>query len=110
MTARLPTQLTTITGAPLPLPALPQDKLLTVNIADIPMVKEVFPGIHIQPLRIDPERGEWVFLATLKPGCSLPLHYHTGPAQVWTIRNGKAARIEIWPDPTAAFEAVGLRE
>ena len=86
MTARLPTQLTTSTGAPLPLPAMPQDRLLTVNIAQIPLLKDVFPGIHIQPLRLDPERGEWVFLATLAPGCSLPLHYHTGTAQVWTIQ------------------------
>jgi hypothetical protein len=35
MTARLPTQLTTSTGAALPLPALPQDRLLTVNIEEI---------------------------------------------------------------------------
>ena len=86
MTARLPTQLTTSSGAPLPLPAMPQDRLLTVNIAQLPLLKDVFPGIHIQPLRLDPERGEWVFLATLAPGCSLPLHYHTGTAQVWTIQ------------------------
>jgi 2,4'-dihydroxyacetophenone dioxygenase len=46
----------------------------------------VAPGIHIQPLRLDLEKGEWVFLATLAPGCELPLHFHTGPAQVWTIQ------------------------
>ena len=86
MTARLPTQLTTSTGAPLPLPAMPQDRLLSVNIAQIPLIKDVFPGIHIQPLRLDPERGEWVIMATLAPGCSLPLHYHTGTAQVWTLQ------------------------
>ena len=86
MTARLPTQLTTSSGAPLPLPALPQDRLLTVNIEQIPLIKNVFPGIHIRPLRLDPERGEWVFMAVAEPGCSLPLHYHTGTAQVWTIQ------------------------
>jgi 2,4'-dihydroxyacetophenone dioxygenase len=87
MTTRLPTQLTTSSGAPLPLTGLPQDRLLTVNIAQIPLLKDlVAPGIHIQPLRLDPERGEWVFLATLAPGCELPIHYHTGPAQVWTIQ------------------------
>jgi len=87
MTARLPTQLTTSSGAPLPLCGLPQDRLLTVNIAQIPLLKDlVAPGIHIQPLRLDPERGEWVILATLAPGCELPIHYHTGPAQVWTIQ------------------------
>src|SRR6266540_3230032 len=78
---------TTNAGATLPLVALPQGELLTVNIDQIPMLKDlVAPGIHIQPLRLDPERGEWVFLATMAPGCELPLHYHTGPAQVWTIQ------------------------
>jgi 2,4'-dihydroxyacetophenone dioxygenase len=78
---------TSYSGAPLPVVALPQGELLTVNIDQIPMLKDlVAPGIHIQPLRLDPERGEWVFLATLAPGCELPLHYHTGPAQVWTIQ------------------------
>jgi 2,4'-dihydroxyacetophenone dioxygenase len=78
---------TSYSGAPLPVVALPQGELLSVNIDQIPMLKDlVAPGIHIQPLRLDPERGEWVFLATLSPGCELPLHYHTGPAQVWTIQ------------------------
>ena len=81
------TTLTTFTGTPLPVVSLPQGELLTVNIDQIPMFKDLIgPGIHIQPLRLDPERGEWVFLATLAPGCELPLHYHTGPAQVWTIQ------------------------
>jgi 2,4'-dihydroxyacetophenone dioxygenase len=78
---------TTGSGAPLPLVALPQGELLSINIDQIPMFKDLIgPGIHIQPLRLDLERGEWVFLATLAPGCELPLHYHTGPAQVWTIQ------------------------
>ena len=89
MTATLSptTGLTTYSGAPLPVVALPQGELLTVNIDQIPMFKDLIaPGIHIQPLRIDVEKGEWVFLATLAPGCALPLHYHTGPAQVWTTQ------------------------
>lgn len=88
MTATLsPTPVSTFNGAPLPLVALPQGELLTVNIDQVPMLRDmVGPGIHIQPLRLDLERGEWVFLATLAPGCELPLHYHTGAAQVWTIQ------------------------
>jgi quercetin dioxygenase-like cupin family protein len=110
MNARLPTQLTTFTGAPLPLACLPQDKLLSVNVAKIPLIRDVFPGIHIQPLRLDPERGEWVFLAVLEPGCSLPLHYHTGTAQVWTIQ-GKWCYREYPDQPQTAgsylFEPAG---
>jgi 2,4'-dihydroxyacetophenone dioxygenase len=82
-----PEMITTGSGVPLPLVALPQGELLTLNIADIPLFKDIVgPGIHIQPLRLDPERGEWVFLATLAPGCELPIHYHTGTAQVWTLQ------------------------
>jgi 2,4'-dihydroxyacetophenone dioxygenase len=82
-----PVQLNTLSGAPLPLLALRQGKLLTVNIDQIPLLKDAGgPGIHLQPLRLDPERGEWVFLAVWAPGCSLPLHYHTGPAQVYTFK------------------------
>jgi 2,4'-dihydroxyacetophenone dioxygenase len=89
MTATLTptTTLTTRSGAPLPVVALPQSELLTVNIDQIPLFKDLIgPGIHIQPLHLDVEKGLWVFLATLAPGCVLPLHYHTGPAQVWTIQ------------------------
>jgi len=86
-TAVSPGPARTTSGAPLPLVSLPQGELLTVNINQIPLLKDlVAPGVHIQPLRLDPEKGEWVFLATLAPGCELPLHYHTGTAQVWTIQ------------------------
>jgi quercetin dioxygenase-like cupin family protein len=78
---------TTRSGVPLPLVALPQGELLTVNIDQIPLLKDaIAPGVSIQPLRLDPERGEWVVLGTLAPGAKLPLHYHTGPVQVWTIQ------------------------
>jgi len=88
MTATLsPGMATTGSGAPLPVVALPQGELLTVNVDQVPLLKDlVAPGIHVQPLRFDLEKGEWVFLATLAPGAELPLHYHTGPAQVWTIQ------------------------
>jgi 2,4'-dihydroxyacetophenone dioxygenase len=86
-TSASPGLATTRSGAPLPLAALPQGDLLTVNIDEIPMFKDLAgPGIHIQPLRLDLEKGEWVILATLAPGCELPLHYHTGTAEVWTIQ------------------------
>jgi quercetin dioxygenase-like cupin family protein len=86
-TSTSPVLPTTYTGAPLPLAALPQGELLTVNIDQIPMFKNLAAkGIHIQPLRLDLEKGEWVILATLEPGCELPLHYHTGTAEVWTLQ------------------------
>ena len=77
---------TTGVGTPLPLVALPQDEILTVNVNDIPLLKDAAgPGIHIQPLRLDPQRGELVVLATIAPGVELPIHYHTGTAEVYTL-------------------------
>ena len=77
---------TTGAGAPLPLVALPQDSILTVNVDDIPLLRDAAgPGIHIQTLRLDPQRGELVVLATIAPGVELPIHYHTGTAEVYTL-------------------------
>ena len=43
----------TSTGTELPFVALPQKRLLTVNQADIPLIRDtVAPGIHLQVLRL----------------------------------------------------------
>ncbi|CAM2919514.1 2,4'-dihydroxyacetophenone dioxygenase family protein [Skermania piniformis] len=77
---------TTSIGAVLPLVALPQTELLTVNANDIPLIKDSLgPGVHFKPLRLDMENGEWVVLATFAPGAAIPLHYHTGAVDAWTI-------------------------
>ncbi len=84
MTAPAPA--TTSTGAPLPLVALPQGELLTINANDIPLVRDALgDGVHFQPLRLDIENGEWVVLATFAPGARIPLHYHTGTVDAWTM-------------------------
>ncbi len=78
---------TTHSGAPLPLVAFPQDDLLTVNVADIPLLKDAFgAGIHFQPLHLDPDHGKMVIMATMAPGCVLPVHYHTSTAEVYTLQ------------------------
>src|SRR5262249_40376102 len=43
-------------------------------------------GVHFKPLRVDLERNEWVVLAMFEPGAEVPLHYHTGPAEVYTLQ------------------------
>ena len=81
-----PAPATTSTGAGLPVLAVPQNRLLTLNESDIPLVRDtVGTGIHIKVLRLDVEHNEWVVLVTFAPGSSLPLHYHTGPAEVYTL-------------------------
>lgn len=81
-----PAPATTAAGASLPLVALPQTKLLTVNEKNVPLIKDsLSPGVHFKPLRLDIENGEWVVLATFEPRARIPLHYHTGAAEGWTI-------------------------
>ncbi len=73
-------------GAQLPVVALPQDALLTTNANEMPLVKDALgPGVSFQPLRLDIEVGIWVVLATFSPGASIPLHYHTGTVDAYTI-------------------------
>ncbi len=77
---------TTSTGKPLPFVALPQSELLTVNEQNVPLIKDALgPGVHFKPLRLDIENGIWVVLATFAPGSRIPLHYHTGAVDAWTI-------------------------
>ncbi|MGV0735043.1 2,4'-dihydroxyacetophenone dioxygenase family protein [Mycobacterium syngnathidarum] len=81
-----PTVATTSSGMHLPLVALPQTTLLSVNEHDIPTLRDVAgPGVHIKPLRIDVEAGCMVALVTFSPGSEVPLHYHTGIAEVYTL-------------------------
>src|ERR1700752_3670016 len=71
---------------PLPLAPLPQGELLTINENNIPLIPDTLgPGIHVKPLRLDLEEGCWVVLATFSPGAQLPVHYHTGVAEVYTL-------------------------
>jgi quercetin dioxygenase-like cupin family protein len=79
-----PTTATTRVGAMLPLFALPQSELLTVNEKEIPLIG--IPGsMAFKPLRLDLEAGIWVALVRMGPGTSVPLHYHTGTAEVHTL-------------------------
>jgi 2,4'-dihydroxyacetophenone dioxygenase len=76
----------TSSGNPLPCVAVPQGELLTVNENNIPLLRDTLaPGVHVKPLRLDLEAGCWVVLATFSPGAQIPLHYHTGIAEVYTL-------------------------
>ena len=97
-----PAPAATSTGAPLPMVALPQGELLSINEQEIPLIKDALgPGVHFKPLRLDLERGEWVVLATFAPGARIPLHYHTGTVDAWTI-SGSWHYIEYADQPQTA--------
>lgn len=97
-----PAPAATATGAPLPMMALPQGELLSINEQDIPLIKDALgPGVHFKPLRLDLENGEWVVLATFAPGARIPLHYHTGAVDAWTI-SGSWHYLEYADQPQTA--------
>lgn len=97
-----PGPITTSTGAQLPLVALPQTELLTVNEKENPLIKDsLAPGVHFKPLRLDMELGEWVVLATFSPGTTLPMHYHTGAVDAWTL-SGEWGYVEYPDQPQTA--------
>lgn len=81
-----PTIATTRSGAVLPLVAHPAGELLTVNASRTPLLRDVFgAGVSFKPLRLDLEAGCWVILAVLSPGAKMPVHYHTGSAEAYTL-------------------------
>jgi 2,4'-dihydroxyacetophenone dioxygenase len=78
---------TTTSGSALPVVSAAQTKLLTVNANSLPAFKDALgPGISVKPLRLDLDGNCWVVLATFAPGIELPIHYHTGPAEVYTLQ------------------------
>jgi len=75
-----------LTADKVPVVSLPQTELLTVNVNDIPVLKDSLgPGIDFQPLFLDPEIGVWVVLGSFAPGAELPIHLHTGPVHGYTL-------------------------
>ena len=106
-----PTTTTTTSGAALPFVALPQTELLTVNDHDLPWIEDgLAKGVKVKPLRLDMEAGVWVILASFAPGCRVPLHYHTGEAEVFTM-SGRWHYAEYPEQPQTAgsylFEPAG---
>ena len=107
----MPGPTTTSSGNPLPCVAVPQGELLTVNENNIPLLRDsLAPGVHVKPLRLDLGAGCWVVLATFSPGAQVPLHYHTGIAEVYTL-SGRWHYAEYSDQPQTAgsylFEPAG---
>jgi hypothetical protein len=77
----------TQTASKVPVFSLPQTELLTLNVRDIPLLKDALgPGISFQPLFLDPEAGVWSVIGTFAPGVELPIHLHTGGVHGYTLK------------------------
>lgn len=67
--------------------SLPQDRLLTLNINEIPILRDAAgPGVSFQPLYVDAEAGMWVVIGVFSPGAKLPMHIHTGAVHGLTLK------------------------
>ena len=81
-----PTFVQTTSGTVLPLVAMPQTELIALNVEDLPLIKDALgPGVSAKLLRLDIESNTWVVLATFAPGVVIPIHYHTGVAEAYTL-------------------------
>lgn len=70
-----------------PVFSLPQDELLTLNVNDIPVMKDALgPGIHFQPLLADPEAGVSAVIGIFSPGIVVSSHLHTGAVHGYTLK------------------------
>ncbi len=70
-----------------PVSFLPQDRLLTLNVNEVPLLKDgAGPGVSFQLLMIDPEMGVWVVMGVFAPGATLPTHLHTGSVHGYTLK------------------------
>lgn len=88
----------------LPILANPHAALLTLNSRQLPLYKDVIPGIpgvDAQPLFLDPHNGVWVLRAVFHPGVVLPTHYHTGTVHLWTL-SGNWSYLEYPDQPQTA--------
>ncbi len=63
-----------------------QDELLTIDTNAQPFLNGLLhPGIKVVPLFLDPYNGTWVLRVKFAPGITLPLHFHTGVVQLYTL-------------------------
>jgi ketosteroid isomerase-like protein len=72
---------------------------------------EVFDFFHMEPEEFF-EAGDRivVFVRTPGRGKGSGVEVEFRPAHVWTMRAGKALRLEVFPERQKALEAVGLSE
>ena len=79
--------MSTQTAFKAPVFSLPQDRLLTINVNAMPLLTDAAgPGMHFQPLYLDPETGVWTVMATFAPGTSMPTYLHTGAVHAYTLK------------------------
>ena len=86
---------------PLPTLVTQHRELLTLNSRDLPVYKDVLPGVDVQPLMLDTHRGIWVLRVLFHPGVMLPTHYHTGSVHLWTL-SGRWHYLEYPDQPQTA--------
>lgn len=60
-------------------------ELLTLNNNDLPIYRDLLPGVHVQPQFLDVVNGVWALRVQFEPGVVLPAHYHTGNVHFWTL-------------------------
>lgn len=89
---------------PLPMLTRNHQDLLTLNTKELPIYTDALPGmpgVDVQPMMLDTDRGVWVLRVIFHPGVRLPTHFHTGCVHIWTL-SGKWQYLEHPDQPQTA--------
>lgn len=79
--------MTNLASIKAPVFSLPQDKLLTLSVSSVPVLRDALgPGIHFQPLLADPEAGVSAVIGIFSPGVVVDSHLHTGAVHGYTLK------------------------
>jgi uncharacterized protein len=97
---------------------LPEGGLATGTLHGHKGLRELFEAYleAFEELRAEPDRyleaddHVVVFLKLSGRGRGSGLEVDVRPAHLWTMRDGKAVRLEVFPRGEGALEAAGLRE
>jgi ketosteroid isomerase-like protein len=72
---------------------------------------EAYPDLRVEPLESRANGDQvfvWVRFSGHGAGSGVPIHMEL--AHLWTVRDGKAARVAEYFDRSEALDAIGLRE
>lgn len=78
--------------------------------AGVAKIREIFPEFRLEPERFVEVDDEVLVLYRVQARSVSGLETDIRGAHVWTVRNGKLARLRDFSEAQQAFDAVGLQE
>ncbi len=73
-------------------------------------IREIFPEFRIEPERYVEVGDEVLVVYRIRARSASGVETELGGGSVWTVRNGKLARLRDFNEAQEAFDALGLKE